>query len=241
LGGTHPADRGAFTLVDLLGVIGIIAVLVALLLPSLNRAREQSRAAACLSNLRQLAMASNMYADDNLGRFPAPGWIGDHEPDDWNYWQNGLDQTQGTLMKYLGGYNALLLRCPSDDVTAHITTTGLTGPDQYLYSYSFNESIFNHTARVNKTQVLVRTQILHSSQKMLVIDENGGSIDDGCWWPTSPSSNDRNVLSNRHYVDTENVKDLTRGRGNAGFCDGHCEPVERTDALLPTFYNPSVD
>jgi len=232
---------GGFTLVELLVVIGIIAVLVALLLPSLNRAREQAHAAACLSNMRQLAMAAGMYADDNRGRFPAPAWIGDPEPDDWIYWQTGLDQTQGALMKYLGGYNANLLRCPSDDVTSHISTTGLTGPDQYLYSYSFNEGMFNHNARVNHTQVIVRSQILHQSEKVLLIDEDGRSIDDGCWWPTSPATNDRNVLSNRHYYSTENVTDLTRGRGNAGFCDGHCEPLERTDALLPQFYDPITD
>jgi prepilin-type N-terminal cleavage/methylation domain-containing protein/prepilin-type processing-associated H-X9-DG protein len=68
----RPPARGAggFTLVELLVVIGIIALLVSILLPSLGRAREMSRRTACVSNLRQLGMAMIMYADENKGRLP---------------------------------------------------------------------------------------------------------------------------------------------------------------------------
>ena len=57
----------AFTLVELLVVIGIIALLVAILLPALNRAQEAGRRTQCLSNHRQLVTAWMMYADDNKG------------------------------------------------------------------------------------------------------------------------------------------------------------------------------
>jgi prepilin-type N-terminal cleavage/methylation domain-containing protein/prepilin-type processing-associated H-X9-DG protein len=57
--------RAGFTLVELLVVIGVIALLLAVLLPSLARAREQAKAAACLSNVKQLATALNMYANDH--------------------------------------------------------------------------------------------------------------------------------------------------------------------------------
>ncbi len=60
-------NRSAFTLVELLVVIGISAVLIALLLPTLNRAREQANAIKCLSNLRQLGQAMVMYNTNNNG------------------------------------------------------------------------------------------------------------------------------------------------------------------------------
>src|ERR1700681_1419059 len=58
----------AFTLVELLVVIGIIAVLISILLPALNTAREQARRVQCLNNVRQLTMAWLLYANNNKGR-----------------------------------------------------------------------------------------------------------------------------------------------------------------------------
>ncbi len=62
--------RRAFTLIELLVVVAIIALLVSILLPALGRAREQTKAAVCSSNLHQLALASTYYAQENQDRLP---------------------------------------------------------------------------------------------------------------------------------------------------------------------------
>ncbi len=64
--------RSAFTLPELLVVIGIIAILIALLLPALSKARSSGQAVSCLSNLRQIMMGFHVYAADNKQRLPDP-------------------------------------------------------------------------------------------------------------------------------------------------------------------------
>ncbi|MGE5609597.1 MAG: type II secretion system protein, partial [Bacillota bacterium] len=63
--------QSAFTLVELLVVIGIVAVLLAILLPALKRVRQQGERVVCASNLRQLGMAMLMFARDHKDRPPA--------------------------------------------------------------------------------------------------------------------------------------------------------------------------
>ncbi len=112
--------KRGFTLIELLVVIAIIAILAAILFPVFARAREKARQTSCLSNLKQIALAANMYAqdyDETLLRysFVHPGgtyyrW----EPHLWPYMQNlqmtscpstALNRVSGTPpMAYIGGY-----------------------------------------------------------------------------------------------------------------------------------------
>jgi len=70
--GTRVTRRDAFTLIELLVVVAIISILAAILLPTLNKARDAGKRAACVSNLRQIGVALIMYASDNSSQAP-PG------------------------------------------------------------------------------------------------------------------------------------------------------------------------
>ena len=77
------AKRRAFTLIELLVVIAIIALLMAILMPSLQKVRKQGRAVACQSNLKQWSYIWHMYTEDNNGKFNTGGSAGGDAANDW--------------------------------------------------------------------------------------------------------------------------------------------------------------
>jgi prepilin-type N-terminal cleavage/methylation domain-containing protein/prepilin-type processing-associated H-X9-DG protein len=107
--------RCGFTLVELLVVIGIIAVLVGILLPALNASRAQARSVACMNNMHQVATAVLAYADANLTRLPYNYFRGDNGQLTWNG-MGLLVSTKALAIPLINDiYTSDVLLCPSDD------------------------------------------------------------------------------------------------------------------------------
>lgn len=203
LPGPEPRSRAsrAFTLIELLAVIAIIAVLAALLLPVLGKAKETGRAAACISNLRQLGIALSAYSLDSKGHLP-----------DFREWLrlasgSSEDLTTGRLYPYLKSKPVYL--CPTDRL-ALSAKTAAPGSKPRDYSYAMN-CVICHDTDTAKFVTPARTLLLGEAE--LKWNDYTGLVGPSPWMGST------SVISSRH-----------NGRAHLMFCDSHVERVKTMTA-----------
>lgn len=183
----------AFSLVELLVVIGIITILISLLLPALRRAREQARWTQCMSNERQIALAVLSYANDNQGRCPT---VSDpqqllHLPSQavLQPAPGQLSWTDGVLWPYVASSpqtRQRLFTCPADDGDLRtfvnpgyaVAPSNFPPPVPRNFSYSLTAELARPAMARGFCPGLKLAQVRHPEHKMLVLEmEQPAGID----------------------------------------------------------------
>ena len=209
-----------FTLIELLVVIAIIAILASMLLPALNQARERGKSTKCLGNLRQLGLASMMYADDNQAILPYPsqafgGTTGFNVVGTWLYLLVENKYITGTMK------NMTELQEPYSQGVIHCPSEAADSPARSHFGPSF---------AILATAQSSLKKLRNPSKKVWLADTNadgsmkgfrGNQSEGGSYWgvldPYVPgiyhrAANGDGMLYMRHS-----------GSVNQNFCDGHAE------------------
>jgi prepilin-type N-terminal cleavage/methylation domain-containing protein/prepilin-type processing-associated H-X9-DG protein len=219
-----PAARG-FTLIELLVVIAIIAILAALLLPALGKAKAMALSIQCNSNLRQLQFAWLHYAHDNQDQL-VPNWFNGTDPD-WttyysttNSWVSGTAWNDpstagirnGALWPYTGKAVSIY-RCPSDQWVTNYAGTPTRCPRPFNVTLSIamnggengqNGKAYNPKIAITLTEIRRHAGTLtfmDACEKSMTLGTFVANPDEPDVWFTIPGERDRGCRANVAFAD----------------------------------------
>lgn len=241
-------SRAAFTLLELLVIIVTLVVLAAMVLPALAGTRSNTKAAQCMSNLRRLTGAWQMYTSDNADRFPfkivSNGVDWGATPDNTNT-AKFMDTLQSPIARYMQSPD--LFKCPADNYLSPLQQA--SGFSQRILSVSGNavlgngvqpNNVFNEIPGRNYTRQLSKFTQLNKpgpANTVTLLDEHPDSIDDALFITRVGCSTGNAFWANRPGT-------LHDGDGTISFADGHVILKRWQDIRTQksiTFNNPQID
>jgi prepilin-type N-terminal cleavage/methylation domain-containing protein/prepilin-type processing-associated H-X9-DG protein len=208
-----------FTLVELLVVIGIIALLIAILLPSLNRSRAIAQRTVCLNNLRQMAIVAQAYVNENQGRYPSAQFLSQ----DFNtsfcwdlttiYDANGVGTVVPGLL-WRSRDPMKVQQCPTYEGAANWGVDPFTG-------YNYNVSYIGHGQGEAIEAPAKAVQVRHPERTALFGDGQWANGADK--FMRAPFPNPGDASFDGRWAGTQGFRHL--GQTNVAFCDGHADSL----------------